>query len=114
MRGLERRREQRKELAGELAHEDGLVVRTEFEDDVVQREALDEHRAARVHLADPLEELEQVEADVRLAVVDLLDDALEELRLGDTDRDGRGDAAELVERIEQVLEGVGLGVDEAP
>lgn len=89
-----------------------MIVLAELDDNVIDAVALDEHSAVRVDIANGAEDAEKVETDEGLVVTKLLDDALEELRLGDAHCDGAGEATHLEEWVEEVLEGVGLGVDE--
>ena len=96
-----------------LAHEHRAVLLAELQHDIIDRESLDKCRAVGVHVAYGAEDAQQVQSDDRLAVPELVDDAPEELRFGDTDCDRARDAEDLEEGVEQVLEGVGLRRDEA-
>lgn len=91
-----------------------MVVFAELDDDIIDAVTLDEHSAVRVDIADGAEDTKKVEADKGLVVAEFLYDALEELRLGNSHCDGAGEATHLEERVEQVLEGISLGVDETP
>lgn len=81
-----------------------MIVFAELGDDIVDSETFYKHCTVRMDVADRAQDAKKVETDKRFAVVQLLNDPLEELRLGDADGDRVGDTAYLPERVEEVLE----------
>lgn len=64
-------------------------------------------------VADGADDAEEVEADEGLFGLQLVDCAGEEGGVGEGSGDGRGEAEELLQGFEEVLEGVGFGLEEA-
>lgn len=102
------------ELLSELSHEDGAVLAREPVDDLEDAKAGEVARPVRVGLGHDARDLEQVEPDDGLGrLVEARDQAPEEGRARDGDGDGRRQAQDPEEAVEQALERDGLGVDEA-
>lgn len=67
-----------------------------------------------MYVADGPQDTQQVESDDSTTVRQSIDDAFEKGRFGKANGEWVGDAADLEKRVEQVLEGIGLGGDETP
>lgn len=74
----------------------------------MQSVALHQHCTVWVHVANGPEDTQEVETNDRTAVVEPVNDALEELRFGKADGERGGDATYFEKGVEEVFKGVGF------
>ena len=96
------------ELVREVAHQHGGVVLGETLDGFEQTVTTDHLALVVARIADASYDAEQIEPDHGFVVAKLLENPREQIRPSERLRDGRTETKELLKRLEEVLECVGL------